>query len=58
MTGRVVVVTGASAGLGRTIARAFGAAGDDVALLARGEEGLRAAAAEIEAAGGRALVCP
>ena len=44
---RVVVVTGASAGVGRATARAFAARGDRVALLARGEERLREAAAEI-----------
>jgi NAD(P)-dependent dehydrogenase (short-subunit alcohol dehydrogenase family) len=52
---RVVVVTGASAGLGRAIARGFGARGAAVALLARGEEGLAAAEREIRDAGGRAL---
>jgi NADP-dependent 3-hydroxy acid dehydrogenase YdfG len=55
---RVVVVTGASSGVGRATARAFAARGDSVALLARGEEGLEAAAAEVRAAGPRALVCP
>lgn len=55
---RVVVVTGASAGVGRAVARALGARGDAVALLARGEDRLEVARQEIEAAGGRALVCP
>jgi NAD(P)-dependent dehydrogenase (short-subunit alcohol dehydrogenase family) len=55
---RVVVVTGASAGLGRAIACGFGARGDKVALLARGVEGLESAAKEVEAAGGEALVIP
>lgn len=55
---QVVVVTGASAGLGRAIARAFGARGDKVALLARGIAGLDAAAKEVEAAGGQAMVVP
>ncbi|GHE84238.1 short-chain dehydrogenase [Amycolatopsis deserti] len=51
----VVVVTGASGGVGRATARAFAERGDDVALLARGEAGLRAAAREVEEAGRRAL---
>jgi NAD(P)-dependent dehydrogenase (short-subunit alcohol dehydrogenase family) len=56
--GRVVVVTGASSGVGRAVARAFGAAGARVALLARGRDGLEAAAAEVRAAGGDARVLP
>jgi NADP-dependent 3-hydroxy acid dehydrogenase YdfG len=52
---KVVVITGASAGVGRAAARAFGARGDAVALLARGRAGLAAAATEVEAVGGRAL---
>ncbi|HET7469219.1 MAG TPA: SDR family oxidoreductase [Gemmatimonadales bacterium] len=55
---RVVVVTGASAGLGRAIARAFGRRGDRVGLLARDRERLVQARAEIEALGGEALVLP
>jgi NAD(P)-dependent dehydrogenase (short-subunit alcohol dehydrogenase family) len=55
---RVVVVTGASAGVGRATATAFGRRGDRVALLARGEDGLRDACAEVQAAGGRALAVP
>jgi NADP-dependent 3-hydroxy acid dehydrogenase YdfG len=54
----VVAVTGASSGIGRAIARAFGARGADVALLARGREGLEAAAQEVRRAGGQALVLP
>jgi NAD(P)-dependent dehydrogenase (short-subunit alcohol dehydrogenase family) len=55
---RVIVVTGASAGLGRAIARGFGARGDRVALLARGLDGLEAAAKDVEAAGGEAFIVP
>ncbi|MFZ5475294.1 MAG: SDR family oxidoreductase [Myxococcota bacterium] len=55
---RVVVVTGASAGVGRAVARMLGAHGDAVGLIARGRDGLEEAAREIEAAGGRALVLP
>jgi NAD(P)-dependent dehydrogenase (short-subunit alcohol dehydrogenase family) len=55
---RVIVVTGASAGVGRAAARAFGAAGDDVALLARGEDGLAGALSEVRQAGGRPLAIP
>src|SRR4051794_1071117 len=52
---RVVVVTGASAGVGRATAQAFGKRGDAVALLARGEEGLEDARGEVQSLGGRAL---
>jgi short-subunit dehydrogenase len=49
---RIVVVTGASGGVGRASATAFAARGDRVVLLARGEEGLAGAADELRAAGG------
>ena len=58
MTGKTVVVTGASAGIGRATARKFGEQGAQVALLARGRQGLAAAARDVEGAGGRALVIP
>lgn len=55
---RVVVVTGGTAGVGRAAVRAFAAHGDDVAILARGEDGLAAARREVEQAGRRALAIP
>ena len=58
MTAKVVVVTGASAGVGRAIARSFAQRGDRVALMARGEAGLAAAVEEITEAGGTALAVP
>jgi NAD(P)-dependent dehydrogenase (short-subunit alcohol dehydrogenase family) len=58
MVARTVVVTGASGGIGRACAEAFGAHGDRVALLARGEIGLAAAARTVEEAGGTALQIP
>jgi NAD(P)-dependent dehydrogenase (short-subunit alcohol dehydrogenase family) len=54
-TPQVVVVTGASGGIGRATAQRFGARGAKVALLARGQLGLQGAAKEVEAAGGTAL---
>jgi len=55
---QVVVVTGASSGVGRAVARAFGARRACVALLARNIDALDACAREIECNGGEALVCP
>jgi NAD(P)-dependent dehydrogenase (short-subunit alcohol dehydrogenase family) len=51
----VVVVTGASAGVGRAIACEFAAHGAAVALLARGRDGLAGAQRDVERLGGRAL---
>ena len=51
-------MTGASAGVGRAVVRAFAQEGAHVALMARGTEGLEAAAEEVRRSGGRALVLP
>ncbi len=56
--GRVVVITGASAGVGRATVRAFARQGACIGLLARGLDGLEAARSEVEDLGGRALVLP
>lgn len=53
-----MVITGASAGLGRAAAREFGRQGAKVVLIARGVDGLEAAKREIESAGGSAMVLP
>ncbi len=54
----IVVITGASAGVGRAAARAFAHDGWDVGLIARGDAGLDAAADEVRAEGRRALALP
>jgi short-subunit dehydrogenase len=53
---KVIVITGASAGVGRATARAFARPGVRLGLIARGRAGLEAAAGEVRAAGGEALV--
>jgi NAD(P)-dependent dehydrogenase (short-subunit alcohol dehydrogenase family) len=55
METQTVVVTGASAGIGRATARLFGQRGARVALIARGQVGLDGAARDVEEAGGTAL---
>jgi short-subunit dehydrogenase len=57
-TPEVVVITGASGGVGRATARRFATDGARVALIARGRTGLEAAAKEVEDAGGEAMVLP
>lgn len=54
----VIVITGASAGVGRATARAFARRGARIGLLSRGREALEATAAEVKALGGEALVVP
>src|SRR5207237_3494438 len=54
----VVVITGASGGIGRATARRFAQDGAKIALLARGHAGLDATAREVEERGGKALVLP
>lgn len=54
----VVVVTGASAGVGRATVREFARQGASIGLLARGRDGLEGARRDVEQLGGRALVLP
>jgi NAD(P)-dependent dehydrogenase (short-subunit alcohol dehydrogenase family) len=58
LAGKVVLITGASSGVGAAACEAFARAGADVALLARNEEALERAAAPVRAQGRRALVLP
>jgi len=55
---KIVVITGASAGVGRATARLFAENGFDVAILARGRAGLKATTKEVEEAGARCLAVP
>jgi NAD(P)-dependent dehydrogenase (short-subunit alcohol dehydrogenase family) len=55
---KVVVITGASAGVGRATVQAFARHGARIGLLARGEDGLRGAARDVELSGGVALPIP
>ena len=54
----MVVVTGASAGVGRAVVRRFARDKAKIGLVARGMEGLEGTKRDVEAAGGEALVCP
>ena len=56
MTRDVVVITGASAGVGRAVAREFGRRGARVGLIARGIDGLEAAKRDVEELGGESLI--
>lgn len=58
LTGKKAFVTGASRGIGQVMAVAFAQAGADVALVARGADGLAETAAGVEAAGRQAFVIP
>src|SRR3954465_2890191 len=58
LEGKVVAVAGASAGIGRATVRELARHGADVGLIARGEDRLSAAAAEVREAGRRACVAP
>lgn len=54
----IVVVTGASAGVGRATVREFARRGAHIGLIARGEDGLRATRREVEELGGKAIAIP
>ena len=54
----VVVITGASAGVGRATARAFAKRGARIGLIARGKDGLEGARADVENAGGEGFAVP
>lgn len=58
MPEQTIVITGATGGVGRALARLYGARGAHLTLLARGQAGLDGAVRDVEAAGGRALAIP
>src|SRR5690242_15994705 len=58
MPGETVVITGASAGVGRATARAFAKHGARIGLMARSADRLDAAATEVRALGGEAIAVP
>ncbi len=55
---RVIVVTGASAGVGRATVRAFAKEGAHIGLIARGHDGLEGAKRDVESRGGKAIMLP
>src|SRR5579872_7111647 len=55
LEGRIALITGASRGIGRALARGFAAEGAAIAVTARSEAELQSLATEVERAGGRAL---
>lgn len=57
-TGEVIVITGASAGVGRALARRFARVGAKLALIARDRDALEQTRAELEALGTQAIACP
>ncbi|HEY2413666.1 MAG TPA: SDR family oxidoreductase [Pirellulaceae bacterium] len=57
MRDRVVVVTGASAGVGRATVREFARQGASIGLIARGAAGLEGARRDVEQLGGKAIIC-
>jgi short-subunit dehydrogenase len=58
MKNKIVVITGASAGVGRATTRAFAKQGAKLALIARGHTGLDAAKKEVEELGSQAITIP
>src|SRR4051812_27872925 len=58
MDSQVVVVTGASAGVGRAVVQEFAKRGARIGLLARGRAGLNGAKKDVERLGGEALAVP
>lgn len=55
---RIIVVTGASAGVGRATVRAFAKEGAQIGLISRGQDGLEGAKRDVEERGGKAIMLP